>query len=386
MNAAEKQSGRSKTVSDEYEGKIKDRNRQLDSIKTALELGKSKLADLKIREGSSVAQLGQIDINLTTTTNYVFALSHAIDTLGVHIGILSDSVHSAEQRLAKRQEIMKVRLRTMYQNSGYPHFEEKSIFDLLTRSTSVTDLFNRVRYFNDLAAYDQAMLFAIDSSRRDIVARKDSVSHRKKTLDGYKVVKVAHQQSLVEQKKGREKLIVNIRAEKDAYLASIAQLEMAEKQIGALVTQLLRKRASVKQNIQTVKKKTEVVEKVSPARLLAWPVSGTVIEEFGKKVHPVYNTITMNNGIDIKASAGAIVGAAGAGVVAYVGSMRGLGNFVMIDHSDVITIYAHLDKIEVERDAKVTAHQSMGTLSASGILHFEVRRSTDALNPRGWLP
>ena len=47
---------------------------------------------------------------------------------------------------------------------------------------------------------------------------------------------------------------------------------------------------------------------------LPWPVQGKVVGNFGRHVHPKYNTVTMNNGIDIAAPHGTPVGAVGDGV------------------------------------------------------------------------
>ncbi len=118
-----------------------------------------------------------------------------------------------------------------------------------------------------------------------------------------------------------------------------------------------------------------------------WPVNGPVLSAYGPKKDGLHN-----DGINIRAPKGAPVRAAENGVVVYAGSeLQGYGNLVLIRHQDRwVTAYAHLDKIMVERAQTVNVGETIGTVGSSGSvdspqLHFEVRRGTEALNPKRYL-
>ncbi|HYC04701.1 MAG TPA: LysM peptidoglycan-binding domain-containing M23 family metallopeptidase [Azospirillaceae bacterium] len=115
----------------------------------------------------------------------------------------------------------------------------------------------------------------------------------------------------------------------------------------------------------------------------AWPVSGTMLSSFGPKPGGAHN-----DGINIGAPKGTPVVASEDGVVAYSGNeLRGFGNLLLIRHGDgFVTAYAHLDTLLVERGARVTRGQRIGTVGATGNvrgpqLHFEIRKGNQALDP-----
>jgi murein DD-endopeptidase MepM/ murein hydrolase activator NlpD len=123
------------------------------------------------------------------------------------------------------------------------------------------------------------------------------------------------------------------------------------------------------------------------AATFAWPVRGEILSDFGPKPGGLHN-----DGINIAAAAGTPVKAAESGIVAYAGNeLRGFGNLLLIRHADGwMTAYAHLERMQVERGARVSRGQQIGTVGSTGNvaspqLHFEVRKGSRAVNPREWL-
>ncbi|NBC34141.1 MAG: peptidoglycan DD-metalloendopeptidase family protein [Alphaproteobacteria bacterium] len=119
-----------------------------------------------------------------------------------------------------------------------------------------------------------------------------------------------------------------------------------------------------------------------------WPVQGRLIGRFGPTGAGGHN-----DGIDIAAEAGTPIIAAADGEVAYAGNeLRGYGNLLLIRHDGGwVTAYAHTDRMLVERGDQVVAGQVIATVGRSGsisepMLHFEIRRGSDAVNPLEHLP
>ena len=117
------------------------------------------------------------------------------------------------------------------------------------------------------------------------------------------------------------------------------------------------------------------------------PVRGKIISNFGKKGKGV-----RNDGINIRAKMGTNVVSADNGVVAYVGSgLRAFGNMVLIKHDKkFVTVYAHLDKVNVRIGDKVNQKQIIGTIGNTGKvkapqLHFQIRKKRKILNPNKYL-
>ena len=119
----------------------------------------------------------------------------------------------------------------------------------------------------------------------------------------------------------------------------------------------------------------------------SWPLRGKILSAYGAK-----NNGLFNDGINISASIGASVKAAENGVVAYAGNeVKGMGNLIIIQHSDGwMTIYAHLDSMDVKRGMRVNVGNQIGRAGKTGKvdqpqLHFEIRKGTKAYNPTQYL-
>ena len=119
----------------------------------------------------------------------------------------------------------------------------------------------------------------------------------------------------------------------------------------------------------------------------SWPVRGKILSNYGAK-----NNGLFNDGVNIGATRGAVVGAAENGVVAYAGNeVKGMGNLIIIQHDDGwMTVYAHMDSMVVRRGARVSVGQKIGTVGKTGKvdspqLHFEIRKGTKAYNPTQYL-
>jgi septal ring factor EnvC (AmiA/AmiB activator) len=97
------------------------------------------------------------------------------------------------------------------------------------------------------------------------------------------------------------------------------------------------------------------------------------------------------NGMLIGAAAGTPVSAVHAGRVVFANWMRGFGNLLIVDHGDnVMTLYAHLQRFDVEVGAQVTRGDTLAAVGDSGgrdspALYFEVRKDGDPIDPSDWI-
>lgn len=114
-----------------------------------------------------------------------------------------------------------------------------------------------------------------------------------------------------------------------------------------------------------------------------WPVNGKVIGKYG-----VIDQWRRRDGIDIAARRGAPVLAAQDGIVAYAGNgIRGYGEMILLRHDQgYITTYAHNASLMVEVGEVVRRGQVIARVGDSGdatqsMLHFELRKGRQPINP-----
>lgn len=122
---------------------------------------------------------------------------------------------------------------------------------------------------------------------------------------------------------------------------------------------------------------------VGDAPRFAWPVEGRIISGFGAKPGGRYN-----DGVNLKASAGSPVRAAGDGVIAYAGdAIPGFGNLLLIKHAGGwVTAYGHNEALLVARGKRVSRGEVIARAGATGSvsepqLHFELRKGRTPVDP-----
>ncbi|WP_295044975.1 LysM peptidoglycan-binding domain-containing protein [uncultured Paracoccus sp.] len=107
------------------------------------------------------------------------------------------------------------------------------------------------------------------------------------------------------------------------------------------------------------------------------PVSGSIIRVYEKG---------KNDGIDISATAGTAVKAAGRGTVAAVTQDTSGSPIVVVRHDgNLMTVYTGLDGLDVAKGDAVSAGQSIGKAGRGGFVHFEVRQGFDSVDPEKYL-
>lgn len=107
------------------------------------------------------------------------------------------------------------------------------------------------------------------------------------------------------------------------------------------------------------------------------PVNGSIVRAYAKG---------RNEGIDISAPSGTAVKAAGTGTVAAITSDTDGVPIVVIRHDGTLmTVYAGIEGLTVAKGDQVTAGQTIGKAAPSGVVHFEVRKGFDSVDPEGYL-
>jgi murein DD-endopeptidase MepM/ murein hydrolase activator NlpD len=119
---------------------------------------------------------------------------------------------------------------------------------------------------------------------------------------------------------------------------------------------------------------------------MRWPVRGKVVSGYGS------NGGSKNDGIDISVPAGTPVKAAENGVVIYAGDgLKEFGNTVLVRHENgLVTVYGHASELKVQRGQKVKRGDEIAVSGMSGNakspkLHFEVRKNSAPVDPKGFL-
>ena len=127
---------------------------------------------------------------------------------------------------------------------------------------------------------------------------------------------------------------------------------------------------------------------------LLFPVTGKykIVSTFGQHKHPELKYVKVNNnGIDIEAQPGAMARAIFDGKVSAVFPQDGYHTVVMVRHGKYLSIYVNLSEIYIRKGDTLKAGDAIGKIYSDPddggrtILHFEVRREKDKLDPQQWV-
>ena len=117
------------------------------------------------------------------------------------------------------------------------------------------------------------------------------------------------------------------------------------------------------------------------------PLSGKVTSEFGERETTSEIMTADHKGIDIAANMGTEIKAAMSGQVEEASNNSKYGNYIKIKNNELLTVYAHCEKLKVSKGDKVQKGDVIATVGSTGNstgphLHFEIRLSDRYINPR----
>lgn len=115
--------------------------------------------------------------------------------------------------------------------------------------------------------------------------------------------------------------------------------------------------------------------------------SGVITSGYGYRKDPFTNKTAFHSGLDIAASKGTPIKSALSGVVELSQKNGGdYGNYVIINHGAFKTLYAHCEKLVVNKGDFVSAGDIIATVGSTGRstgphLHFEIRIGNEKIDP-----
>ena len=127
-------------------------------------------------------------------------------------------------------------------------------------------------------------------------------------------------------------------------------------------------------------------KRMALAQFLTLPLDTIIItSRYGKRMPPVEGATSDHKGIDLDGNRSCVYSVM-AGTVKKTGKSRSLGNYIIIQHGDFLSIYGHLSSVLVCNKQFVTAGQPIGITGSTGIssgdhLHFALKYKNAFIDP-----
>lgn len=354
---------------------------QINSIKSDINTVEAKIKELQNTKSSLQAYINQLDSQVNRLASQMAELETEIAAKKTEIEQRTEELAQAEAEAAEQYELMKKRIRYMYEQG------DQSVFVLLLEADSVTDFMNRAEYAVQMSSYDRRMMDEMKEAREAIEVQKAELEDEKAAQEEL-LAEVESQKAAVDKAiSAKTQEIANYQSqintasgEQDDYEAQLAQqeklLEQVENQIAAAAA---------------AKAAAGDGDGGSSGFLWPCPASHRITSYFGPRKAPVAGASTYHKGIDIGAASGSSIVASASGRVTTAAYSSSAGNYVVISHGNGIsTVYMHASALYVSEGQTVVQGQAIAAVGSTGYssgphLHFGVIVNGSYVNPLNYV-
>ncbi|MBD3590819.1 murein hydrolase activator EnvC [Bacteroides sp. GM023] len=405
--------------------------RELESKRGALQKqiaeSESILKDTKKDVGSQLNSLAALTGQIEERKRYILAINNDVDAIERELNSLERQLRTLEKDLKDKKKKYEASVQYLYKNKS---IEEKLMFIFSAKNLGQT--YRRMRYVREYATYQRLQGEEILKKQEQIRKKKAERQQVKAAKENLLKEREGEKAKLEAQEKEKRTLVANLQKKQKGLQNEINKKRREANQLNARIDKLIneeieraRKRAQEEARREAAaRKKTEgkegqsssgtgTAEKSKPLEAytmskadrelsgnfaanrgkLPMPISGAYIitSHYGQyAVEGLRNVKLDNKGIDIQGKPGAQARAIFDGKVAAVFQLNGLFN-VLIRHGNYISVYCNLSSASVKIGDSVKTKQSIGQVFSDGtdngrtVLHFQLRREKEKLNPEPWL-
>lgn len=364
---------------------IRESQRRLEQIRAERTRLEREIGDVRNRVRDVSAELENIERRLSASRSVLAEVEFQSNATADQIRETTRDLVTTQDRMAESQAVLQRRLRDIYKMGPMRTVQ------VLLGARSFTDLLNRYRYLQRIAAFDRALVERVRALEADLAAQREALRERMALLGSLRQDRMSEVVQLRSVESERQAAIRQFRAREANATSRIEELEADEARLTNLVEELETRRLELE-----ARRRSGVASiSAEDAGSLDWPLDGEIIYDFGRDERP-NGTVIRWNGIGIAAPTGTPVRAVKAGTVAYAGPFEGYGLTVMLSHGDgFYTLYLYLEEIGAVEGRAVSAGQVVGTVGGRDTpegphVEFQIRaplggESPQAQDPRQWL-
>lgn len=390
----------------------------------------SLLKNTKKDVGSQLNSLASLTGQIEERKRYILAINNDVEALERELSVLERQLRTLQRDLQDKKKKYESSVQYLYRNKS---IEEKLMFIFSAKSLGQT--YRRLRYVREYATYQRLQGEEILKKQEQIKKKRAELLQVKTAKENLLKEREDEKQKLEDQEKQKREMVANLQKKQKGLQSEINKKRREANQLNARIDKLIaeeierarkraaeearreaaaRKKSEAKEGKSTsaspgteTKKKAEPLEAYSMSKAdrelsgnfvsnrgkLPMPISGPYIitSHYGQyAVEGLHNVKLDNKGIDIQGKPGAQARAIFDGKVAAVFQLNGLFN-VLIRHGNYISVYCNLSSASVKSGDTVSTKQAIGQVFSDAsdngrtVLHFQLRKEKDKLNPEPWL-
>ncbi|HUP63288.1 MAG TPA: peptidoglycan DD-metalloendopeptidase family protein [Thermoanaerobaculia bacterium] len=347
----------------------------LDRIRNDITRLRRQLENVRQQAQSAARELEEADLELGIHTRLLDLATAEEARLDREQQSLQAQVSALVPRIARQKEYLRKRLVALYRLGGLSYVRL-----LLTLDVGRNPI-EAVSMLSYLVTHDSRAVVQFQTTQRQLSSQRTALLQRQQDLQRTRAAVEVRRREVALAVRQKQTLLARLRTQETGTESQLAALEEKARRLQRLVDALSQQQRGLAPSLD--------IRSVQGA--LAWPVEGTVVEQFGRQRNPKFSTFTSNNGLKIEAVPGTPVHAVFQGTVLFSQWFKGYGNLIILDHGNrVFSLYGNVKAPSVAVGDRVSTGQTIAGVGESeetraGHLYFEMRRDNRPEDPQTWL-
>lgn len=382
------------------------------------------LQTTKRNVGSQLNGLAALTGQIEERKRYILTINSDIEAVERELTSLGRQITALRRDLKERRKKYANSVQYLYKNRS---IEEKLMFIFSAKDLAQT--YRRLRYVREYATYQRLQGEEILKKQEQLAQKKKELLQVREAKESLLKEREAEKLKLEAQQQEQKSLVANLRKQQRSLQNELDKKRREAQKLNDRIDRLIaeeiekarkraeeeaRREAAARKKTETASgKKEEAPATVKPLETysmnkedrelsgsfagnrgrLPMPITGPYIitSRFGQyTVEGLRNVKLDNKGIDIQGKPGAQARAIFNGKVAAVFKLDGLFN-ILVRHGAYISVYCNLSTASVKAGDTVSTRQVLGEVFSNPadngrtVLHFQLRREKDKLNPEPWL-
>ena len=380
----------------------------------------SLLTTTKKDVGSQLNGLATLTGQIKERKKYIDTLTNEVNLVDKELHLLNRQLSELENDLKDKKQKYEASVQYLQKNRS---IEEKLMF--IFSAENLAQTYRRLRYVREYATYQRLQGEDLKKKQHETDNKRQELQSVKDAKQKLLAEREAEKGKLEKQEKEKRTLVSalqkkqkNIQSELNKKRQQATQLNNRIDKLIAEEIERARKEAEAearkeaKAKGKTTEQKTTTTAKSSTSGFtmskadvalssdfasnrgkLPMPITGSyiIVSHYGQyTVEGLRNVKLDNKGVDIQGQKGAQARAIFNGKVAAVFKLNGLFN-VLVRHGAYISVYCNLSSVNVKQGDTVVTKQELGAIFSNiadggrTVLHFQLRKEKDKLNPEPWL-
>ena len=378
-----------------------DDNQKLQNLRQSIKEQEIRLAEQKKERTQLVSDLKQQETEIAKLLTSIEKNSATLNKLNKEISQLIKQIDELNIKQQQQRRTLAKQLETAFKlgkNTG---------FELIFASEQSERNERLITYFGYINDAREQHINALRETQLQLNEKKLALQKKQVSQQTLQTKQKQEQVGLEKNRQDRKKTITSLESSMQVNQQKLAQLHENEAKLQAKIAEAERESRRIAEEEARQAKKIQAKQKNNnytlspeeralmarvsgigkPKRQFNWPVSGSVLHQFGESLQGELYW----KGMVINAKDGTQVKAITDGRVILASWLQGYGFVVAIDHGKGdMSLYGYNQRVLVAVGDKIYSGQPIALVGSSGGqnssgLYFEIRRDGKALNPSGWL-